>query len=440
MADHPSALRAPPLIGMFRGTTGTVFVLLCLMYFIEYIDRVNLSIAAPLIQDELQLSNTQLGLALSAFGYCYAAFQFIGGLAGDRFGARATLTGLGILWALGTLLTGVIGGLYGLIAARLLVGLGEAGTLPTASRVITAWVPGARRGFAQGFTHSAARLAAALTPPLVVAMIPFAGWRGAFVALGMISLAWVVVWRVYFRNDPREHSGVTSDELAQLPPYAPHGERLDRVPWTRLFRRMLPVTLVFFCHAWTLWLYLSWLPGFFSQTYHLALKETALFSSGVFLAGVVGDTVGGLVTDAIFRWTGDVVKARRNTIIIGFGGSLIFLLVVVFVHDQTIVTLALAAALFFLETTEAPIWAVPIDVAPKYAGFASGIMSTAAGLAATISPFAFGYITDLTGSLRLPFLMSIALLFVGVLLSFMVRPDIKVAEDAADLRPLEAIP
>jgi sugar phosphate permease len=429
VADQAEAAKQPSLIRMFRGTTGTVFILLCLMYFIEYIDRVNLSIAQPLIKEELHLTNTEMGFALSAFGYCYAAFQIIGGFAGDRFGARATLGGLGVLWALGTALVGFTGGLAGLVAARVLVGLGEAGTLPTASRVITSWVPSQRRGFAQGFTHSASRLAGTVTPPLVAfLLIPIAGWRGAFIILGGVSFAWVLVWIFYFRNDPRQHKGVTADELGKLTPYAKHGGSLRTVPWATLIARMLPVTAVFFCHAWTLWLYLTWLPGFFSETYGLPLKETALFSSGVFLAGVIGDTVGGLVTDAIHRWTGDVVKARRNTIIIGFGCSFLCLLGVIVFHDMTIVTVALALAFFFLEMTEAPIWAVPIDVAPKYVGFASGIMSTAAGLAATISPVAFGYVTDLTGSQRIPFLMSIALLLAGIPLSFLVRPDRKIVD------------
>jgi sugar phosphate permease len=434
VGEQAEATQQPSLIRIFRGATGTVFILLCLMYFIEYIDRVNLSIAEPLIKEELHLTNTQMGFALSAFGYCYAAFQIIGGFAGDRFGARATLGGLGLLWALGTALVGFTGGLAGLIAARVLVGLGEAGTLPTASRVIMSWVPSPRRGFAQGFTHSASRLAGAVTPPLVAfLLIPIAGWRGAFIILGGVSLLWVLIWFSYFRNDPREHQGVTADELKQLTPYMPHGGSLRVVPWTTLVVRMLPVTAVFFCHAWTLWLYLTWLPGFFSETYGLPLKQTALFSSGVFLAGVVGDTAGGLITDAIYRMTGDVVKARRYTIILGFGCSFLFLLGVVLFQDRTIVTIALALAFFFLEVTEAPIWAVPIDVAPKYAGFASGIMSTAAGLAATISPVAFGYITDLSGSQRVPFLMSIALLLAGIPLSFLVRPDRKVLDDEAKI-------
>jgi sugar phosphate permease len=408
---------------MFTGARGRVYLLLCLMFFIEYIDRVNLSVAAPLIKSELGLSNTQLGLALSAFGYCYALFQIINGYLGDRFGPRLTLTLCGILWAMGTLATGFVGGLTGLIFARMLVGLGEAGTIPTGARAMTSWVPKSRRGFAQGFTHSSARLAAGITPPLVVAMIPFTGWRGAFIVLGCVSLAWVIVWALYFRDDPRNHPGVTLQDLEALPDYSGRGPSMAEVPYKRLILRILPVALVFFCHAWTLWLYLSWLPSFFGETYHLNLKDSAMFTSGVFFAGMFGDTAGGLLTDAIYKRTGDLNKARRNAVILGFAGSLIFLLPVLFVHDQTAVILSLGAAFFFLELTEGPIWAVPIDVAPQFTGLAGGIMSTAAGLAATISPAVFGIIIDVTGSYRLPFVLSIALMGVGIGLSFLMRPD-----------------
>jgi MFS family permease len=136
MAGSPSGAQRLPLSRMFKGASGNVFILLCLMYFIEYVDRVNLSAAAPDIKAEFHLSNTKLGLALSAFGYCYAAFQIIGGFAGDRLGPRITLTFCGVLWATGTLLTSLAGGLGGLVLARLLVGLGEAGTFPTSARVI----------------------------------------------------------------------------------------------------------------------------------------------------------------------------------------------------------------------------------------------------------------------------------------------------------------
>lgn len=419
---------------LFSGAVGRVFMLLCAMYFIEYVDRVNLSATGPLLKSELGLSNTQFGLASSAFGYCYALFQIVVGYAGDRFGPRLTLAVSGLLWAAGTLLTGFVGGLAGLVMARLVVGLGEAGSIPNATRAMSNWVPRARRGFAQGFTHSSARAAAALTAPLMVALFPLLGWRGAFVALGCVSLNWVVVWYAYFRDDPREHTGVTKEELADLPAYRQRTAHAAAVPWRALGRRMLPVTLVFFAHAWTLWLYLSWLPTFFVDSYGIDLKSSALYTSAVFFAGVVGDTVGGFMTDHLYRRTGDLNTSRRNVIVFSFVGSLTFLAGVMLIHDQLIVTLCLGAALFLLEMAEGPIWAVPIDVAPAHAGTAGGFLSTAAGVAAVISPAAFGYVTDLTGSYRLPFVMSIGLLFAGVVLAFKIRSDIPLPAADGDMR------
>ncbi|HEY1411377.1 MAG TPA: MFS transporter, partial [Rhodopila sp.] len=112
--------------------SGNVLLLLCAMYFITYVDRVNVASAAGAFKSELGLSNTQLGLAFSAFGYPYLLFQVIGGWFGDRFGARWTLTICGIVWAVATMMTGLVDGLFSLLAARVLLGLGEGATFPVA--------------------------------------------------------------------------------------------------------------------------------------------------------------------------------------------------------------------------------------------------------------------------------------------------------------------
>lgn len=191
---------------------------------------------------------------------------------------------------------------------------------------------------------------------------------------GVVSLLWVVVWAFYFRDDPREHPSITPAEIADCPPYRT-GVSYQDVPWRPLVRRVMPATFVFFCHAWTLWLYLSWLPTFFVSNYGIDWKQSALFTSGVFLAGMIGDTVGGLLTDAIYKHTGNLNIARRNAIIIGFVGSLFFMSFVFITHDQTSIILCLGASLFFLEMTEGPVWAVPMDIAPRYAGIAGGFLS-----------------------------------------------------------------
>jgi MFS family permease len=197
----------------------------------------------------------------------------------------------------------------------------------------------------------------------------------------------------------------------------------EEVPWLKLFRRMLPVTAVDFCYGWTLWLFLSWIPSFFYQNYHQDLKHSAFYSAGVFLAGVVGDTLGGIVSDHILRRSGNRVAARRNVIVAGLLGGFVFLVPVMLVHDVDVAAISLAAAFFFVELVVAPIWAVPMDIAPKYSGSASGMMNFGFGIAGIISPFVFGYVIDRTGSWTLPFAGSICLLLLGAGLAFRIHPD-----------------
>jgi ACS family D-galactonate transporter-like MFS transporter len=171
-----------------------VLLVLCAMYFIAYVDRVNLSVAAPLARKELGLTPTQLGLVFSAFAYPYAAMQVFGGWLSDRFGPRRVLATLSVVWAVGTVFTGLSFGLASLIAVRALVGVGEGGAFPAATRALGHWMPVRERGSAQGVTHSAARLGGAVAPPLVLAIAAAYGWRQSFVVLGLASLGWTFVW------------------------------------------------------------------------------------------------------------------------------------------------------------------------------------------------------------------------------------------------------
>ena len=402
-------------------STNTVLILLCVMYAITYIDRVNVSTAASVFKKDLHLTNAQVGLVFSAFAYPYLILQIIGGWISDRFGARLTLTVSAIIWATATLFTGLVGSLATMLVARVMLGLGEGATFPTATRAMSDWTPAGKRGFAQGITHSSARLGNALTPPLVAWLIALVTWRGSFVLLGILSLAWAVVWLWYFRDDPGKHRGITPAELEVLPRYALRKQR-DPVPWSRLTRRMLPVTAVYFCYAWTLWLYLAWIPMFFLHSYNLDLKTSALFSGGVFFGGVVGDALGGIVSDSIFRKTNNLNRARRNLVVFGFLCSLAFMVPILFLHNVRLAALCLSLAFFFSEFTIGPMWAIPMDIAPRFSGSASGLMNTGSALAAIISPLVFGYVIDKTGNWELPFLGSIGLLLIGSVLAFLMKP------------------
>src|ERR1700736_4519481 len=273
-----------------------VLALLCVMYFITYIDRVNIGTAASEIQKELHLSNTQLGLVFSAFAYPYLLFQVIGGWVGDRFGPRKTLFWCGLIWAVSTIATGFVTSLLTLFIARVALGFGEGATFPTATRAMQYWTPADKRGFAQGITHAFARLGNAVTPPLIAALMVWLTWRGSFVVLGLVSLVWGVVWALYFRNEPKDHPAITEAELASLPPRSL--DKRPQVPWGPLLRRMWPVTLTYFCYGW------------------------ALFASGVFFAGVLGDSLGGILSDGILKKTGSIRFARLSVIVTGFAGAL----------------------------------------------------------------------------------------------------------------------
>ncbi len=142
-----------------------ILFVLCLMYFVAYVDRVNISVAGPAMRKDLGLTPIELGLIFSAFAYPYAAMQIAGGWAADRFGPRLVLAALSLLWAAATILTGLSWSVASLVVFRVLVGLGEGGAFPAATRAFTWWLPVRERGFAQGITHSFARLGGAVTPP-----------------------------------------------------------------------------------------------------------------------------------------------------------------------------------------------------------------------------------------------------------------------------------
>ena len=420
-----------------RGFSATkaVLGLICVMYAITYVDRVNVSTAASIFQKELHFTSVEVGLIFSAFAYPYLVFQIIGGWVSDRLGARLTLTVSAIIWALATLLTGLASGLPGMLCARVLLGFGEGATFPAATRAMSDWTMEGKRGFSQGITHSAARLGNALTPPLVVWLIALVTWRGSFIILGLISLGWTIVWVWYFRNDPGEHAHITSAELEVLPNYALRKVRKhERIPWVLLARRMAPVTAVYFCYGWTLWLYLAWIPSFFVHNYHLDLKQSALFSAGVFFAGVLGDSLGGIASDRIFRKTRDFNKARRDLVVISFLCSLACMIPILFSHNLKWASIDLSLGFFFSEFTVGPMWAIPMDVAPRFSGSASGLMNSGSALAAILSPIVFGFVIDKTNNWELPFLGSIVLLFLGSIAAFWMKPGEKLVVPAIELQ------
>jgi MFS family permease len=430
---HTTQTESPKRKGI--PATTTVLILLCFMYALNYVVRVNVSTAAAAFKDELHLTNTDLGWIFSAFAYPYLLFQIISGWISDRVGARLALTVFAVIWSAATVFMGLTGSMSGMLFGRVMLGIGVS-ALPTATRAMSAWMPQAKRAFAQGITHSAARLGNALTPPLVAGLIALVAWRGSFVVIGIVSFGWAILWAWYFRDDPADHPAITPAEIATLPKQRSRKDpQRAAVPFLRLARRMSLVTVVYFCYGWTLWFFLAWIPQFFLHSYRLNLNNSSLFAGGVFLGGVLGDVSGGIVSDRIFEKTGDRKKARRNLVVIGFLCSLVIMLPIVLLHNLASAAVCLSLAFFFAEFTVAPMWAIPMDIAPKFSGFASGFMNSGSALAAIISPVLAGKIIDATGNWALPFLGSIALLLFGAILALWMKPEEMSLEPAASAKP-----
>lgn len=402
-----------------------ILALFCAMSFLMYVDRVNLAATGGLIKEELGLSNTQLGVIFSAFAYTYCIFQIVGGWFVDRLGARKVVLFCGITWVIATVATGFIGGFISLFLCRLLLGIGEGAALPSQARAITFWFRREERGLVQGLTHSFSRLGNAITPPLIVLLVSFWSWRAAFWILGVFTAIWTIIWYFKFKDDPKEYPNIAPQELEGLPVYEKTvaGTAAPATPWGPLLKRMGPTMGVYFCYGWTSWLFFTWLPTFFMHGRDMDLKSSALFTTGVFLSGVVGNTVGGIVSDKILKITNNVVTARRNIIIFSFTCALLLLIPVTQSSSLLVMTVCISIAFFCLELTIGPIWAVPMDITPKYVGMASGLMNAGSAVAGIISPILFGIIIDQTGNWSLPFYGSIALLVVGIVLTFFMRPD-----------------
>ena len=414
-----------------------ILLLISLMYLITYLDRVNISTAAPVISKEFGFDKITMGAIFSAFVWAYALFQVPGGWLGDRLGPRRILTAIVTYWSVMTAATAMAGSAVSFIVVRFLFGIGEAGAFPVATRAMQLWYPREERGFVQGITHSASRAGAAIAPPIVVAIMSTLGWQWVFYICGAVGLVWAVWWYFSYRDLPEEHPMVNQIELQRIRGLdqagninQPMTEAKASVPWATLLRspNMWAIMCAYFTYVYCLWIFLSWLPSYLVEFRHFTLIKVGIFASLPLLAGVIGDTVGGLATDWLLKRTGSAKLARRTVAIVGMLGCFAFLIPVVRVPDLTTVAICLSAACFFVELIVGPIWSVPMDIAPRYAGTASGMMNFGFAVAGLVSPSSFGYLVDRTGSWVVPFIGSVALLLVGAALASRLRPDRPFAE------------
>jgi sugar phosphate permease len=409
-----------------------VLLLISVMYLITYLDRVNISTAAPQISKEFGFDKVTMGFIFSAFVWAYALFQVPGGWLSDRFGARGVLTGVVAYWSIMTAATAAAFSGASFIILRFLFGIGEAGAFPGATRAMQLWYPRRERGLVQGVTHSASRLGAAIAPPIVVLIMSEFGWRPVFYICGGAGLLWSLWWALSYRNLPEEHGPVNKAELELIRGRGPNGEinpppmeKQTNVPWGTLVRsgNMWAIMFAYFTYVYCLWIFLSWLPSYLIEVRHFTLIKVGIFASLPLWAGVVGDTVGGLATDWLLKVTGSARIGRRVVAIVGLLGCAACIVPAALTEDAYIAVYGLTASMFFLEFTIGPSWAVPMDTGGKYSGTVSGMMNMAGNFGGAISPIVFGYLAE-GGNWQAPFIVAAGLLVIGsAVWAFWLDPD-----------------
>jgi sugar phosphate permease len=428
----PEPARAQPSRGRWY-----VLLLISVMYLITYLDRVNISVAALPIGKEFGFDKVTIGFIFSAFVWAYAIFQVPGGWLSDRFGARRVLGGVVTYWSIMTAATAAAFSSVSFIVVRFLFGVGEAGAFPGATRAMQLWYPQGERGLVQGVTHSASRLGAALAPPIVTTIMVYLGWRAAFYICGVIGLLWSVWWFISYRNLPEEHHLVNKTELEYIRGLDEKGAikpppitKQTNVPWGTLVTspNMWAVMCAYFTYVYCLWIFLSWLPTYLVEARHFTLLKGGFLASLPLFAGVVGDTLGGIATDWLLKKTGSAKIGRRTVAIVGLLGCAACIVPAALTASAYVALACLTGALFFLEFTIGPSWAVPMDTGGKYSGTVSGMMNMAGNIGGALSPMVFGFLVQY-GNWQAPFIVAACLLVAGAAVwAFWLDPDKPILE------------
>ena len=426
---------AQPVQGKRTHVRFVVLFVVCLIYLITYLDRVNISIAAPLMMAEFGLNKVEWGLVLSVFSWTYAISQVPVGMLCDKYGARKTLSVIVTWWSFFTIATSWVWNTTSLVICRLLFGLGEGGAFPSATRALAHWIPATERGFAQGLTHGFSRLGGAVTPIIAAFIISHLGWRACFEIFSVLGFVWAIVWWFWFRDTPHDFKknwGKINDAEIEFI----QGGKVEAKAKPKLaFKQLLKSKNAWFLclsyptYCYTVWIFMTWLPSYLVEARGFNLMEMGFFASIPLLAGTVGDTLGGLISDKIWKKTHNGKLARRIVPMAGMLVAAAFMIPGAMTESAYMAVFFMACSLFGLEMAVGVYWATCLDIGNDYAGTISGFMNTIGNIGSALSPLVFGAVLQFTGSWIYPFCVAATILVIGALMWLKVNPELPIAKE-----------
>jgi sugar phosphate permease len=366
---------------------------------INYFDRINLSVAAPQLQQEFGLTDGEIGWLFSGFFWSYALLQIPTGMILDRFGVTRIMRVTAFLWSIASAGTAFAGGFGGILAARLVLGFAEAPGFPASSKATGYWFPRGERAMATAIFDAAAKFSNVIGVPIVALAVVHFGWRWGFGITGLLSFLYFIAFVIVYR-DPSKHPRLTKVERDYIvdggatPEGAAASGEVAMLGYLLRNRKVWGLTLGFAAYGYSFYLFLTWLPNYLVQSMHMSILKSAGYAAIPWIFATIADlVVGGWLIDTLIARGYDETPVRKTVLVVGmlFGLS------------------GLSAA--------APVgWSIPSLIAPKGGtGTIGGVMNFMNNMMGVVAPITTGYIVGATGSFQIAFLVAGIVLVLGIL-------------------------
>ena len=395
-------------------------VLLGVGVLVNYIDRINLSVAAPQLQKEFNLSPEELGLLFSAFFWSYSLLQVPGGLVLDRFGVKTVGRWGAALWAVASTITAISSGFGGIFAARVLLGVAEAPAFPASQKATGYWFPTGERSRSTAIFNSAAKFSNVIGVPLVAFAIVNLGWRWGFGITAVLSLAYFIAyWMIY--RDPSEDKRLTKIEYDYIRAGGATPEGVATAGQGAMLgyllrnRKVWGLTIGFSAYGYSFYLFLTWLPGYLVQTLHMNIMQSAGYATIPWMFASLSDLfIGGFLVDHLIAKGHDETKVRKSVLVAGMLlGLAVFGAVgtTEAVWAITWITIALTGL-----AAAAPVGSSIVSlIAPRGGtGTIGGIVNFTNNLMGIAAPVITGFVVGITHSFAGAFLIAGIVLLVGI--------------------------
>ena len=390
--------------------------MLVILGMVTFLDRINISVAGSSIMHDINLSPSEWGWVQSAFILSYGLMQIPMGALGDRFGHRSILALIVLWWSLFTAFTGMAGGLVSLLVIRFMFGIGEAGSSPCSTGVISRWFKKEEVGKAQGYVWAASRMGGALTPFVVIPMMVWVGWRSAFYLLGAVGIVWAIVWWLYYReNSQSSQSSISS-------PSSSSGSL-----WKRLVNapQFWILCVMYFFYAFGSWFFFSWFPTFMELGRGFEKSELTYAVAVPFVMSMIGNISGGYLTDRLSARYG--LKVGRKAIgSVSLAISAVCMFLAAFIPGKMAVFIFLSLCFGIFDLMLPSAWALCIDLGKQHAGTLSGAMNTAGNLGGFCCGILFGQLVQSSGNYNLPLYMIAGMLLISAILFAFINPEKKI--------------